>query len=88
MALPLVAALHAAHGEREVATTTLIAAERAFVEQAMPLFAAAVARARGQLIGGHEGTTQIEAAEIQLRERGVVRPAAMSSLLTPPVLGW
>lgn len=88
MAGPLVAALHAAAGERDAALQAAIAAERSFVEQAMPVFAAAMVRRRGELLGGSDGAASIARADAVLREHGAAAPAAMTSLLTPPLVGW
>lgn len=49
----------------------------------MALFAAAIRRRRGQLIGGHEGAMMIANADEWMRARGVRNPARMAAMWMP-----
>ena len=88
MALPLFASLHAADGEPARALQTTTQAERAFVEQGMPLHAASALRRRGELEGGALGVDIIATADAALAGHGVARPVAFARHLLPPVVGW
>ena len=54
----------------------------------MRLYAHAAGRRLGELLGGAEGRTRIEAADAAMRAEGVAAPETMARMLVPPVLGW
>lgn len=83
MALPLYASIHAANGEPERARESLVASERAFVEQGMPVYAMVMLRRRGQLVGERAGEDMIERADDALALAGVADPARFADQLAP-----
>jgi hypothetical protein len=85
MGLPLVASIEAAAGRVDLATRTLDAAERAFLEQGMRAYAIVVALRRAELRGASRAVAEAAAS---LRELGTTAPDALARLLLPPVVGW
>ncbi len=85
LALPIVAAHEAALGQRALATRTIEASRRAFLEQGMAAYAAAAARRHGELT---ESASAVASADARLRDLGATAPESLARLLVPPVLGW
>jgi len=75
-------------GRREQALAQALEAERGLEELGMSVYAAAMAKRRGELLGGAEGAALVQAAEARLRHAGIVATTSMVDMLVPPVLGW
>jgi hypothetical protein len=69
--------------EDDAARTHLDAASRGFEAADMLVLAAAAKRRRGQMTGGGEGTTLVQAADAVLSARGVVNPERLTAMLAP-----
>jgi hypothetical protein len=88
MALTLGPALWIARGDRPRALETAADAQRALLERGMAVHAAAQGIRHGELLGGHEGDTLIEASIDAMRRRTITAPRPIADMLLPPVLGW
>jgi len=85
MALPLTASLAAQRGDREAALADALAAERAFVESAMPLYAGTMRIRRGECVGGDEGEQLIAEGRQALEDLGIAAPDRLANMLQPPI---
>jgi hypothetical protein len=83
--LPIVAAHEAALGRRALATRTLEASTRAFLELGMAAYAAASMRRTGELT---ESASVVARADARATQCGAVAPESLARLLVPPVTGW
>lgn len=70
-------------GRREDALRLLAEAEAVPAEQGMALLAAIIRRRRGEVLGGASGQALVEAADRDMRERGVQAPERMADMMTP-----
>jgi hypothetical protein len=75
-------------GHRERALVQALEAERGLEELGMSVYAAAMTKRRGELLGGSQGAALVADAEARLRRAGIEAPAPMTDMLVPPVLGW
>ncbi len=82
-ALSIEAAVAQVEGSRFRALELLGAADAAYDEADMPLFAAAMRYARGKMIGGEAGERLVAAAEATLRAQGIVNPERMVAMVAP-----
>ncbi|WP_437984535.1 serine/threonine-protein kinase [Sorangium sp. So ce117] len=83
MAMSLRAAIAAQRGQAASALSLLAAAAAAFDERGMALFAACARRRRGQLLGGDEGRSLIQAADAWMAGQGVRNPARLAAIFAP-----
>ncbi|WP_437532454.1 protein kinase [Sorangium sp. So ce726] len=83
MAMSLRAAIAAQRGQAASALSLLAAAAAAFDERGMALFAACARRRRGQLLGGDEGRSLVQAADAWMAGQGVRNPARMAAIFAP-----
>jgi hypothetical protein len=77
------AGVAAARGQTESAVSRFAAAELAFRQADMWLFARAAQRRRGQLLGGDEGAKLIAEADMWMATEGIIRPERMARMLVP-----
>jgi hypothetical protein len=77
------AGIAAVRGDRSRAAVTLRDAAGRMDALEMPLHCGAARRRLGELVGGEEGRALIEAADNELRQRGIVNPARMTAMLAP-----
>jgi hypothetical protein len=75
-------------GRRERALGQALEAERGLEELGMSVYAAAMAKRRGELLGGTQGAALVGDAEARLRRAGIEATTQMTDMLVPPVLGW
>ena len=87
MALPLTASLAAQRGDEQAGLDDALAAERAFIEAAMPLYAGTMRIRRGECVGGGEGERLVEEGRTSLVDLGIVAPDKLADMLQPP-LRW
>jgi len=85
LGLPIIAAHEAALGQRALASSTIEASRRAFLEQGMAAYAAATARRHGELA---ESASAVARADASLRDLGAAAPESLARMLVPPVVGW
>jgi len=88
MSLSISAVVSHVRGHRERAIAQALAAERGLEELGMSVYAAAMAKRRGELLGGTEGAALVADAEARLRSAGIEATTQMTDMLVPPVLGW
>ena len=79
----MLAAVHSARGESELAKQELKLASAVGDEAAMKLVAAAARYRLGQLTGGSEGVQLTRAADQQLRAESIVAPERFLRVLAP-----
>jgi eukaryotic-like serine/threonine-protein kinase len=70
-------------GKKEEAIEHLSLAEKGFESTDMALYCAATRRRKGELIGGAQGETLIEAANKWMLEQNIKNPARMTDMLVP-----
>ncbi|MBZ4417298.1 serine/threonine-protein kinase [Myxococcus sp. RHSTA-1-4] len=83
LARVLRATLASRGGRREDALRLLADAEAVTAEQGMLQLAAIIRRRRGEALGGAPGQALVEAADREMRERGIQAPERMADLMTP-----
>jgi tetratricopeptide (TPR) repeat protein len=87
MALAYVAFIRAAiahqKGDEETATAGLRDAVRAFDKLQYKMYAAATRRQLGRILGGEEGQSLIERADVAMGEEEVVNPERIAAMLAP-----
>jgi eukaryotic-like serine/threonine-protein kinase len=88
MGLSIAAVVSHVEGHHERALEQALAAERGLEELGMSVYAAAMAKRRGELQGGAAGASLVADAEARLRRAGIVATTEMTDMLVPPVLGW
>jgi hypothetical protein len=77
------AGIAAAHGDRNAAMSLLGAAEEGFEATDMALYAAAARRRRGQMTGGKEGQSLVDAADSWMVGQNIRNPDRMTAMLAP-----
>ncbi len=77
------ASITAAQGEAPAAVTLLESAESGFETADMALYAAAARRRRGELLGGEEGRSVVEAADVWMAGQNIRNPERMTAMLAP-----
>jgi len=77
------AGVAASRGDMEKAVTLLVSAENGFETADMALSLAVARRCRGQIIGGEQGRSLIEAADSWMAGQKIKNPARMTALFAP-----
>jgi hypothetical protein len=85
LARMLRAGVAATRGDRATALALVSAAERSLHAADMELYAAAARRRRGEVLGGNEGQTLVESADLWMGEEGIRNPERMTAMLIPGV---
>ncbi len=86
--LSIAAVLAHVEGRRGEALERALACERGLQELGMSVYAAAMAKRRGELQGGEAGAALVADAEARMRAAGIVAVAEMTDMMMPPMLGW
>jgi hypothetical protein len=77
------ASVAAARGDVKKALVLLASAEEGFRTTALAQYAAATQRRRGELLGGEQGKTLVEAADGWMASQDIVNPGRMMNMLAP-----
>jgi hypothetical protein len=88
MGLSISTVISHAQGHRERALEQALVTERGLEELGMSVYAAAMTKRRGELLGGAMGASLVDDAEARLRRAGITATTQMADMLVPPVLGW
>lgn len=83
LALLIRASVASIRGDRDTAIQVLQSAEEGLEAVDMAGYAAAARRRRGELIGGDQGKSLVEAADSWMGSQGVKNPVRMTNMLAP-----